>query len=99
MRWTLLLALLCICMAVSGCRTVEGDTVADKRANIEQMQSETLAELYKEKPSAQEEISNAAGYAVFSNIGLNLFIIASGNGFGMVTDNQTGNQTCRVTKL
>ncbi|UCG80015.1 MAG: hypothetical protein JSV60_08595, partial [Desulfobacterales bacterium] len=33
------------------------------------------------------------GYGVFSNIGLNVFLLASGNGFGVVVDTATGQRT------
>jgi len=38
---------------------------AEERADIDQMSSKALCELYKVQPAARGEISSAAGYAVF----------------------------------
>ncbi len=68
----------------------KGDNPAEKRRAINKMRRETLAELYKLVPSAREEISRAAGYAVFSNVGINVFLVSTGNGYGVAHDNTTG---------
>ena len=68
----------------------KGDSAAEKRKTINKMRRETLAELYKLRPSARDEIKRAVGYAVFSNIGVNLFVLSTGNGYGVAHDNKTG---------
>jgi lipid-binding SYLF domain-containing protein len=54
------------------------------------MREDTLAKLYKEQPEARGKVKGSAGYAVFSSVGLNLFVLASGNGFGVVRTTKTG---------
>lgn len=68
----------------------KGDTNAKKIENINKMRQETLAILYKQKPTARNEINKGAGYAVFSNIGMNLLLLSTGNGYGVAHDNKTG---------
>ena len=52
-----------------------------------------LAELYKTKPELKERLARAAGYATFKQTDVNLFMLASGRGYGVVHDNQTGKDT------
>jgi lipid-binding SYLF domain-containing protein len=57
------------------------------------MKDETLAKLYAQKPETRAMIKKAAGYGVFSNIGTYIFLLSSGNGYGIVVDNSTGHKT------
>lgn len=82
------------CVAVlSGCMSPQGDTAASKRAAVGQMRHDTLAKLYQLHPEARERIRNAQGYAVFSNVGVNLILLSAGNGWGVVRDNRTRKDT------
>jgi lipid-binding SYLF domain-containing protein len=54
------------------------------------MRSETLAELYKVHPYAKTRIDQGVGYAVFSNVGINLFLLSTASGWGIVRDKKTG---------
>jgi lipid-binding SYLF domain-containing protein len=71
----------------------KGDTAEEKRQFVEQMRSETLAELYEVHPYAQAQIAEAAGYGVFSSIGVNLFLLSTASGWGVVHDNGAGENT------
>lgn len=62
----------------------------EKRKEIRKMRSETLAKLYKVHPLARSDIQKAAGYAVFSNIGINLILFSAAGGSGVAHDNRTG---------
>lgn len=62
----------------------------EKRKEIRKMRSETLAKLYKAHPLAKGGIQKAAGYAVFSNIGINLILFSAAGGSGVAHDNRTG---------
>jgi lipid-binding SYLF domain-containing protein len=84
------LVALILILLVCGCRAPEGATISDKREAVQKMRAETLENLYKINPAAQEKIKNSAGYAVFSNIGTNLFLLSTGNGYGIARDNKTG---------
>ena len=52
-----------------------------------------LAELYKTKPELKDRIPKAAGYATFKQTDKNLFLLASGRGYGVLKDNKTGKDT------
>jgi lipid-binding SYLF domain-containing protein len=90
-RWAMT-ALLSIAL-LTGCMSPKGDSVAEKRRTVQQMRSETLAELYKIHPFAKTRIKRAAGYGVFSNIGINLFLVSTATGWGVVRDKETGKDT------
>ena len=63
------------------------DGNAAKRAEIQKMASDTLAQLYKAKPEAKASIAKAAGYGVFSNFGMTILFVGGAGGKGMVHDN------------
>ena len=69
------------------------DKADKKRAKIQQTRAEVLEQLYQERPSTRREIKNAVGYAVFSNIGVNLIFMSAGGGRGVVHDNKSGKDT------
>jgi lipid-binding SYLF domain-containing protein len=75
---------------VAGCSRPKGDTFADKRAYAQDMKEKSINELYQKKPITREKIGNAAGYGVFSNININLLLLSTGNGYGVVHNNETG---------
>ena len=84
---------LCLALCLlSGCAAPD-DTPAQKRSAIQQMRSDTLSRLYKQYPQARKEVSSAAGYAVFSNVGNNLLLVSSGNGYGVVREKRSGRDT------
>lgn len=58
----------------------------EKRAEIDEMAADMLADLYKLKPMAKDQIKKAAGYAVFSNVGVNLVFASFAGGKGVVVD-------------
>lgn len=68
-------------------------TPEEERQDILEMRDEVLATLYEEAPSARERVENAAGYAVFSNIGVNLLVISTANGYGVAHDYASGENT------
>ncbi len=72
----------------AGCATIKGNTVAEQRQYVLDMRDETLARLYDDKPIAKEQIKKAAGYGVFSNIGSHIFLLSTGSGYGVITDNK-----------
>lgn len=61
-----------------------------KRQKILEMRIEVLNDLYEQKPEAQDMIRKAEGYGVFSNVGINLFMVSAGGGNGVVHDNKSG---------
>ena len=69
------------------------EEIAQKRADVRKMANETLARLYKMQPSAKQAVSNASGYAVFSNFGMKIFFAGGGSGKGLAVDNKTKKET------
>ena len=62
----------------------------EQRGEIRKMRQQTLAHLYKVHPGARQHIQKAAGYAVFSNVGINLIFLSAAGGSGVAHDNKTG---------
>lgn len=75
---------------LSGCMSPSGDSIAEKRQAVQTMRTETLTKLYEIHPIAKDQIRKAAGYAVFSNVNINLILLSAANGWGVVRNNQTG---------
>jgi lipid-binding SYLF domain-containing protein len=69
------------------------DRAETKRQKILDMRTEVLERLYREKPSTKAEVQKADGYAVFSNIGINLVLFSAGGGQGVVHNNNSGDNT------
>jgi lipid-binding SYLF domain-containing protein len=64
-----------------------------ERQEIRKVSQDILARLYKAQPSAKAAIGKAAGYAVFSNFGMKIFVAGSGTGKGVAVDNKTKKET------
>lgn len=79
---TLLCGMLAIIM-LTGFFGPDGDTLAEKRASVQKMRKDTLTDLYAIHPAAKKRIANAVAYAVFSNVGTNLFLLSTGSGWGV----------------
>ncbi|CDH45753.1 YSC84-related protein [Candidatus Contendibacter odensensis] len=94
MKPTLFVPLFALCvLLIAGCATPQGDTAAEQRASIQQMTQDTLAEADRLNPGLQDRLERAAGYGVFSNRSSKFLIMTSGHGYGLVRDNQTGQNT------
>ena len=69
------------------CAFVVAGTVAAKEPFKEQLRedvrktiAETLSRLYAAQPSAKKAVQKAAGYAVFGNFEMKIFVAGSGKG-------------------
>lgn len=71
----------------------KGDSIEEKRAKVRQVRDEILAKLYAAHPETKEKIKNAVGYGAFNNKNLNLFVLSTGHGYGLIVDNKTTNET------
>lgn len=78
---------------VTGCGPSAKLPIGEQRQVIRDMETETLARLYREEPAVKSKIKDAAGYGVFSNANVNLIFISAGGGYGVVVDNATGKRT------
>jgi lipid-binding SYLF domain-containing protein len=77
----------------AGLFSPKGDSPEEKRQVVQQQRDEMLAELYRTKPDLKDRIQKAAGYATFKQTDMNLFLLASGRGYGVLRDNQSGKDT------
>lgn len=55
-----------------------------QRSESREMRDTVLADLYRLHPDAKAKVKKAVGYAVFSNVGLNLVIASFAGGHGIV---------------
>jgi len=88
-KW--LLPLVAVALLLGGCAA--GNTKAEKQADILKMRDEALAKLYTIQPGARTRIRTAAGYGVFTNVGVHIIYLGAGGGWGVVHDNKTGRNT------
>jgi lipid-binding SYLF domain-containing protein len=66
------------------------DTPDEERAKIDKKSAGVLEDLYKLDPSTKAKVEKSVGYAVFSNVGVNLFVVAAAGGSGKVVENHNG---------
>ncbi len=59
---------------------------SEAQQKIDTMAESVLDELYAKKPIVKDQIKKAAGYAVFSNVGINLVLASFAGGHGVVVD-------------
>lgn len=77
----------------AGCATAKGSNPAEKTAYIRGMRDDTLRELATTRPETVAMRRELPGYAVFDTIGIKLLALGSGNGYGVVVDNQKRTET------
>ena len=68
------------------------DDNAEKKEKSRKMAAQTLQDLYKLDPPAQAAIQKSAGYAIFSNTGVNL-LLSTARGSGIATNYKTKQET------
>ena len=81
-----------ILFALVSCATNTG-SLDERRSAVQEMKRDVLVELFEIKPDVNSQINTAAGYAVFSNANVNLILASFGAGYGILTDNESGNDT------
>ncbi|HSE33375.1 MAG TPA: YSC84-related protein [Pyrinomonadaceae bacterium] len=69
--------------------TAAAKTKEEKQAELRKKAQDTLARLYKARPSARAAIKRAAGYAVFNSKGVKILVAGGGKGQGIAVDNAT----------
>jgi lipid-binding SYLF domain-containing protein len=82
-------ALIVVCLGLPACSTVPESqaTKNEKRADMRNMANVTLEQLYAKYPQTQKALKQAAGYAVFSDVGFNLLFMGGANGAGVAINN------------
>lgn len=94
-RWALVLVLFAggLLAVDAGLFGPKGDTVEAKQRTIREQRDAVLAEACAAQPALKERVKQAAGYATFRQTDVNLFLLASGNGYGVLVDNRSGKET------
>lgn len=85
-----------IAVAAPGCRAIfgpKGNTTETKRATVRKERDAALEELFAARPGARAKIARAAGYGVFSNLNVHLFMLSNASGYGVVVDNRRKKET------
>ena len=87
-----------VMIAVMGVSSLASAAMTEKekkaaQQDVRKMANETLNRLYKVQPKAKQAVAKAAGYAVFSNFGLKIFVAGSGQGTGLAVNNRTKSVT------
>jgi lipid-binding SYLF domain-containing protein len=78
------LLVLAFSILATGPAAAARSATSEKRAEIDEMAADMLDDLYKLKPIAKDQIRKAAGYAVFTNVGVNLVFASFAGGRGVV---------------
>lgn len=86
------LAVLLTSPVAAGLFGPKGDDAEAKRDAVRKDRDAILAKLYATNPEAKAKIQNAAGYGTFNNKNLNLFLLSTGHGYGMIVD-KSGKET------
>jgi len=69
------------------------ETPEEEKEKIQKKSAGVLEDLYKLDPSTKVKVEKSLGYAVFSNVGVNLFVVAAAGGSGIVVENNKGGKT------
>lgn len=69
------------------------DSPDQRREKTRKMAATTMEDLYKLQPTSKELIQKAAGYAVFNNMGTNLFLLSTARGAGVAVNSKTKQDT------
>jgi len=80
------------CALALATHAAESDKVKQQK-EIRSMAQGTLQQLYKTEPKTRAAVSHAAGYAVFSNMGVKILVAGSGNGKGIAVNNRSKQET------
>lgn len=89
-----------VAFLLCGCASPQGGTPTEKRADVQQMRREALATFYANVPQMRDQLANAPGFGAFSGVSTQTIFVSSGNGFGVIRDNATGQDTyMRAVKL
>jgi len=85
--------LLLLLFMIGSCANMPGKTSSDKRQSIQSMREDVLTQLFKTKPALRSEIKSAPGYAVFSNVNVNIIFASFSGGYGVAKNMQSGRYT------
>ena len=87
------LGALALSMLLTGVSFATQTEKEKQQKQIRDMVQDTLQRLYKAEPKAKVAVKDAAGYAVFSDLGVKILFAGSGNGKGIAVNNRTKHET------
>lgn len=94
---TLLVSALVLCLTMSAALAADANKAAKEQAKIEkekaeinQLSTKALSNLYEKIPLAERVITKSYAYATLSNTGMKLGIIGDAHGRGLAVNNATG---------
>ncbi len=76
-----------------------GDSPDEKRGKVRQQRDEVLNDLYQAMPEMKDKLKSAEGYATFKVRDVNLLLLSSGTGYGVVMDKSGAETFMRVASL
>ena len=89
-----------LCAVLMGATTAQAKSDPEKaKKEIRARRDTVLAELYQVHPDAKAKVKKAAGYAVFSNVGINLVLASFAGGKGVVVKSGTFGDTETFMKM
>ena len=83
--------LLALAFALAG--SANAASKDEQRAQVRKTSQQVLTELYRVHPPAKGAVAASAGYAVFSNFGVKIFVAGGGSGSGIAVNNSTKAET------
>jgi len=88
-------AVVVLYLALLACSTapVSKSQKDEQRDSVRAMASQTLTQLYKGDPAAQNAVANSAGYAVFSDFGMKVMFLGGAGGSGVAINSATKQET------
>ena len=92
MRLKMIASMLVLAL-LSGSTCVRADDDEKRREKTRKTTAEILKGLYKTEPTSKAAIQKAAGYAVFSNMGVNVLLLSTARGSGLAVNNKTKKET------
>ena len=78
---------------LAGCLASAKDSPDQQREKIRKMAASTIKDLGKLEPTSKELIQKSAGYAVFNNMGTNLFLLSTARGAGLAVNSKNKQDT------
>ena len=90
--WIVSAAILVLVLG-SGCTSVPVEQRDDRRAELEELAEQTLAEVLAAEPEAAQELENAPGYFVSRISAANVALLGGGQGTGILRDLESGERT------
>ncbi len=78
---------------LTGCLSPSGSTTTEQKATVQKMSDSALKIFYKKNPGLEKTLKKQAGFAVFNNTGIDIFLPSTESGWGVVYNNKTGKKT------